>query len=183
MPSSVCSPINFFFSPFVALRGERRAADEVAPELYERREARFERRRIAIEFVTVERQARFEPQRVARAEPDRLGIGGSAHFENRLEQFARAVVIDEQLEAVFAGVAGARRQARDARDLAAAIPKRGRSAIGKSASVASIATATGPCTAISAVASLTSSNFARPPLSSTSHSRSASMFDALTQSM
>ncbi len=38
-----------------------------------------------------------------------------------------------------------------------ATPKRGTSAIGNSASVASIATASGPCTAISAVASLTSS--------------------------
>src|SRR5580692_3560131 len=105
------------FQALLALRSKRCAADEVATELYERRQSRFERRRISIEFVTVERQAGLEPQRVTRAKSDRLDIRGRARVENRLEQLPRAVVIHEQLETVFAGVSCTCSQARDSRNL------------------------------------------------------------------
>jgi hypothetical protein len=76
-------------------------------------EAGLDRRGGGVDVVAVEAQARLEPQRVARAEAggrdlglgeqgarERLGLGGG----------------DRDLEAVFAGVAGARREAGDAVD-------------------------------------------------------------------
>ena len=84
-------------------------------QLYERRQSRFERRESAIEFVTVKRQPGFEPQRVARAEPARLAptpAPASRIASNR----RRRPFPSEQLEAVLAGVTGARRDASDSRD-------------------------------------------------------------------
>ena len=59
---------------------------------------------VAVEVVAVERQSRLEPQRIARAEPDRLDpLVGDQRVGQRLDIARR----DRNLEAVLAGVARA----------------------------------------------------------------------------
>src|ERR1700687_4517236 len=60
--------------------------------------------------MAIERQARFEPERISRAEPDRFDIRARACVENRFEQLPRAAIFREQLEAIFSGVTGPRRE-------------------------------------------------------------------------
>ena len=71
---------------------QSRRADKRASEFHERRQSGFERRRVAIELVTVKRQARFEPERIASAKADRLDIRARASVENRFEQLRRAAI-------------------------------------------------------------------------------------------
>src|SRR6202011_5508853 len=91
----------FFPDPVAMLHFKSFRADKRASEFYESSQSSFERRRIAIEFVTVQRQARFEPKRIAGTESDRLDIRRRATVENRFEQLRRADVFREKLEAVF----------------------------------------------------------------------------------
>ena len=91
---------------------ERLAADEVAlVELHDPAEAGLERRGRLVELVPVERQRRLEAQRVARAEADRRDRPiGAPRLEQRVPERAACRRADVELEAVLAGVAGARDQ-------------------------------------------------------------------------
>ena len=73
---------------------------------------------VAVQLVAVERHAGLEPERVAGAQPDRHAVRGADAVEQRVPQLAGPRGLDEDLEAVLAGVAGPRDQRRDARDAA-----------------------------------------------------------------
>ena len=70
-----------------------------------------------VDVVAVEAEARLEPQRIARAEADRLHLGLG---QQRVARAAGRVRRDRDLEAVLARVAGAGDVAPDAADRAAA---------------------------------------------------------------
>src|SRR6266850_2113785 len=92
---------------------ERLAADEVAlGGLDDPAEPRFERVGGVVEVVAVERVLHLEPQRVARAEPDRRDAVGAARLDERLPEMPRPIRGHVQLEAVLARVARARDQRR-----------------------------------------------------------------------
>src|SRR4029077_7738397 len=92
----------------VALRcGGRGGADEVAPELHERTEARLERRSRAVKLVDVKRQSRLHSERIARAETAGDYSARRAGFEDRAEKLRGGRRPSEKLKAIFAGVAGA----------------------------------------------------------------------------
>ena len=59
------------------------------------------------QFVAVQRHARFQPQGVAGAQPGRAPAQRPAHVEDCLPNAQGDVAADAQLEAVFAGIAGA----------------------------------------------------------------------------
>src|SRR5207249_10068622 len=59
-----------------------------------------------VDVVAVEREARLQTQRVARPQADRLEPGVASCGEQRVPDRARVVVRDEDLESVFARVAG-----------------------------------------------------------------------------
>src|SRR6185437_1345310 len=102
----------------VALFGtERRGADKLAPEFHERIESRLQRRGRAVKLVTVKRQSRFHPERVARAKPARHHPARRTGFENRAEKRLSGGRGGKELEAVLAGIASARDDASGARDL------------------------------------------------------------------
>ncbi len=85
---------------------------------------------VAVELVAVERHAGLEPQRVAGAEADRHEAQRPAGLEQRVPELGGAVVLDEDLEAVLAGVAGPGDEGRDAGDAALGdrvVAERGRS--------------------------------------------------------
>ena len=83
-------------------------------QLYDPAQPRLERRSTVIDIVAVERVAHLQPQRVARAEPDRLGLARAAEgFPDGAHIVDPAV----QLEAIFAGVTGAGDEAAVPRDL------------------------------------------------------------------
>src|SRR5690606_26007416 len=105
--------------PTLLLLAERARADELSlAQLDGPAEPRLERRDVARQLVTVERQRRLEAQRIARAETDRGDRQIVARrVEQRLPELRRALGGDEQLEAVLAGVAGARRDDVDPGDL------------------------------------------------------------------
>src|SRR4051812_23132184 len=81
-----------------------KAALGSAPLVDREGQAGHHRRRLEIEIVAVERQARLEPQRIARTEPDRPGeivtrdrvgqlhpgVGGHGYFESVLASVPRA---------------------------------------------------------------------------------------------
>ena len=127
----------------------------------------------APELVAVQRQARFEAQRVARAE----ARGLDARRAHRVPERRGVGRGDVQLDAVLAGVAGARRP-RDRRPGATA--KRG-TAAASAFTVASSARASGPCTASTARVEVMSANstalsvWATPSANAAS---SSSVFDA-----
>ncbi len=74
-------------------------------------EVRLDRRGGLVEVVPVERQPGLEPERIARAEPDGLHLGlRQQRAGERLGMLGR----DGNLEAVLAGIAGARDMAVDA---------------------------------------------------------------------
>ena len=73
-------------------------------------QARFERRALGGKIVAVERQAGFQPQRVARAEAARFQAERLARFEQREEKVLRDLVGEENFQPVLAGVAGPRGQ-------------------------------------------------------------------------
>src|SRR5207237_80005 len=104
-----------FLHTFGLLLLERRLADEVAlRKLHEPREICLERSDGFVDVVTVERHAHLEPQRVARAESGRSHLAGG---HEGLPDGKRRVVVDVELEAVFAGVAGARNNCATSRKL------------------------------------------------------------------
>src|SRR5258706_11307580 len=70
-------------------------------------EVRFERRRLVVDVVAVEAHARFEAQRVARAETARNHICRFAGLQNRLPHPVRGLRRDKHFKAVLAGVARA----------------------------------------------------------------------------
>src|SRR2546430_11103738 len=73
-------------------------------ELHDPGEGRLERGHGVVDVVAVQRVPGLEPQRVARAEPARLGAARAGERVPQLLEIPRAAV---QLEAVLAGVAGA----------------------------------------------------------------------------
>ena len=75
---------------------------------------------IVVEVVAIQRQPRLEAQRIARAETDRQPAEWRGRLEQRGPQPHRVAVGASELEAIFAGVAGARGEQADACDLAAA---------------------------------------------------------------
>src|SRR5476651_375628 len=85
-------------------------------------EVRFDRGRRLVDVVAVEAHAGFEAQRVARAEAAGNDVGGFAGLEQRQPDFVRLRRRDEDFEAVFAGVAGARDGGADVGDLAVSEP-------------------------------------------------------------
>ena len=88
---------------------ERRTADEVAGlgELHDAGEARLERVGRAVELVAVQRHAGLEPERVAGPEAHGHLAVRAPRLEQRVPQLPHPIDVDEQLEAVLAGVAGA----------------------------------------------------------------------------
>ena len=76
--------------------------------------AGFDRGRVGAEIVAVEAEPGFEPERIARPEPDRLDLGLGAE---QVGEGDRVFGGDAQLEAVLAGVARTREKDRDAGDL------------------------------------------------------------------
>ena len=116
MPRSfMTKPTSLRVSALGLLPGERRLADE-ALALDHPAEAGLERRVLLVDVVAVEGEARLEAQGVARAEADRLEARAAAAVEERVPQARRrSAACDEQLEAVLAGVAGARHVDVDAR--------------------------------------------------------------------
>ena len=96
-----------------ALRQSRGAmrvgADEAAfaaPPLADRPdEVGLDRARRLVDVMAIEAEARLEPQRIAGAEPDRLDLGSASRG---LHQLRRILGGDRDLEAVLAGIAGAR---------------------------------------------------------------------------
>ena len=71
-------------------------------------EAGLEHRRRLVDVVAVQPHRGFEAQRVARAEAARDDVGRPARLEQRLPHAVGHVRRHEDLEAVLAGVAGAR---------------------------------------------------------------------------
>ena len=114
--STISKPTSLRARPFCLLAREHVAADEVAlVELHDPAEVGLERGGGVVDVVAVERHLRLEAQRVARAEAARLHAG-----VDELAQDARRVLgRDVDLEAVLAGVAGARDDRRRAVDRAA----------------------------------------------------------------
>ena len=120
----------------------------VAPRLGDGEgEVRLDRRGRLVEVVAVERQPGFEPQRIARAEPDRLHLRlGEQRPRDRL----RVLGGDGNLESVLAGIAGARDGAVDAVEFGAGRAHEDeRSPPSGSAAPCTFA-ASGPCRASSA---------------------------------
>ena len=72
---------------------------------------------LVVDVVAVERQPRLEPQRVARAQADRLAARGAAASSSASHSAGGVRRVAEQLEAVLAGVAGAGDPDRHARDV------------------------------------------------------------------
>ena len=72
-------------------------------QLHDPAQPGLERRGGVVDLVAVERVAHLQPQRVAGAQPDRLGAGP----DQRLPDLRRVPLPAVQLEAVLAGVAGA----------------------------------------------------------------------------
>src|SRR2546427_1006238 len=103
--------------PLELLLLQRRLAGERRPfvELHDEREAGLVGRDGVVDVVPVERQPRLEPQRVAGAEAARLGAARAGERVPQLLGVAGAAV---DLEAVLAGVAGARYEHFRPRDLA-----------------------------------------------------------------
>src|SRR5437764_10807839 len=96
------------------LPDERVAADELAlRELHQPAEVRLQWRRRVVDVVSVQRHPHLETQRVARAEPRRRH---AARTEQRLPDRRCIAIVEVQLEAVLAGVAGARDDRRRAGD-------------------------------------------------------------------
>src|SRR5690242_12944251 len=92
------------------------AADEVAlGELHEPGEVRLERRRCVVDVVAVERHPHLQTQRVARAETGRRHAPSADEY---LPDRRSITVVEVKLEAVLAGVSGARDDRRRPRDLA-----------------------------------------------------------------
>ena len=94
--------------PSVELRGDPVPAGEAALGAAALRqsedEVRLDRRGVVVEIVAVERQARLEPQRIARAEADRLHLGlVGEQVGDRLGRRGG----HRNLEAVLAGIARA----------------------------------------------------------------------------
>ena len=87
---------------------ERAAADEVARlgELDDAPQPGLVGVGVEVELVAVERHAGLEPERVARAEPDRQPAGRPDRVEQRVPERHRVGRVDEELEAVLAGVPG-----------------------------------------------------------------------------
>src|SRR5262249_10801921 len=79
-------------------------------------EARLERVRRVVDVVAVEGEARFEAERVARAEARRLEPEGLARGDERAPERGRVVPRTEDLDAVLAGVPRACRRRPDAGD-------------------------------------------------------------------
>src|SRR5262249_19004124 len=85
-----------------------RAPDEVAlPHLHRPRKAGLDGVRGLVDLVAVEREARLQPQRVARAEPGRLEAERAPDLHELPEEAGRVVPGAEHLDAVLARVPGA----------------------------------------------------------------------------
>src|SRR5262249_47327061 len=103
------------FDALGMLAGEGLTPDESASaELDHPAETGLARRGRLVDVVAVQAQPRLQAQRVARAEATRFGAGARQRFEDR----AGVGRLAEDLEAVLAGVAGARRQHRATDQLA-----------------------------------------------------------------
>src|SRR5439155_9001880 len=90
-------------------RVERLPADEVPlVEFGDPAEPRLERICGLVDVVAVEREARFEAERVARAEAGRLHPHRFAELEERAPKLRSVVPRAEDLDAVLARVSGAR---------------------------------------------------------------------------
>ena len=134
---------------------QRCAAHEIAGlvELDDPALAGLEGIRGPVELVAVERHAGLEAERVARPQAHRDHAAGPARVEERVPQLAGAAVLDEDLEAVLAGVARPRHERRDAGDVALRDGVVARAARSTSVSGRTISSERGPWTAMSAVAS------------------------------
>ena len=107
----------------------------------------FDRRRGGVDVMAVEAEPGFQPQAVARAEPDRQHVADCrAAPRQRLGMSGR----DGNLETVLAGIAGARDEAVDAHDLARPGIHEAHRRHASAQSFASADSAFGPCSAISA---------------------------------
>ena len=108
LPSGLM-PTRLRFGPFASSAWMRAAPGKppsiAAPLLDRPGEAGFDRARGLVDVVAVEAEPRLEPQRVARAEPDRLH---AVLRQQQLGEIRRLVGRDRDLEAVLAGVARAR---------------------------------------------------------------------------
>ena len=85
-------------------------------------QVRFDRGRGLVDVVAVEAHARFEAEGVARAEAARDDVDGLARLEQREPHLVGLRGRDEDLEAVLAGVAGARDGRADVGDFPVAEP-------------------------------------------------------------
>ena len=86
------SPTSFRVTPSRANALDRRAADEVAlGRLDDPAEARLERTGGLVDVVAVERELHLEPERVARAEADRLDAVAAARLDQRVPERGGAV--------------------------------------------------------------------------------------------
>src|SRR5213078_3878793 len=96
---------------------ESGAADEVIGlvELDDATQPRLERVGVRVQLVAVEGHARFQPEGVSSAEPDRLEVS-SAGLHKRIPYFAGPGSVDEDLETVLARVARPRDQRGDPRN-------------------------------------------------------------------
>src|SRR5262249_33845936 len=105
------------------LRGERVAPQEIAlAHLDDPAEVRFPGRDRIVDVVAVERHLRFEPQRVARAQPARQDTVAAPLLEELAEESRGVLGAAVDLEAVLARVAGARDERRRSRDFGIAEP-------------------------------------------------------------
>ena len=94
---------SFSAVPSVARRAHGVGADEAGVLLAAPAQPGLDRPAVGGQVVAVEVEADLEAQRVARAEADGRGAGG----ENGVPHRGRVRRVDEQLDAVLAGVAGA----------------------------------------------------------------------------
>src|SRR5579872_5677607 len=106
-----------------ALGSKRFFTNEAPAELQVGREPSFEWRGVAIEFVTVQREAGFEAQGIARAEPARFDVIAFTRKEDLSEETRPILRGDEKLEAILAGVTGARRETSHAAHFAIGDPE------------------------------------------------------------
>ena len=100
---------------------QRVAADEVAfGQLHGPAEPGFVRVHCLVHIVAVEAEGSLESRRIAGAQARGQDPGGLPGLEDGVPDMAEPVAGDEELEAVLAGVTGARDDRSDACDLAAA---------------------------------------------------------------
>ena len=110
---SIRNGASFSAVPSARAAGDRLGADEPRRLLAGPAEPGLDRVALGRELVAVQREADLEPQGVAGAEP----AGDDAGFDQLLPDRRRDLGVDQQLDPVLAGVAGAAGERRPAADL------------------------------------------------------------------